>query len=247
MPHRFSALTIALVPFVLLSLSSSYVHAEMEDVKEEFTENTEEAWQELRELDQKFLSMQEVHSLITPGTKRILSPSIAKAYLEEWVSSPFGDYASLQKHIASAEEGLRILRTRLISIGKKTIAIDLSEQEARVIENGVIVARYRVSSGASDTPTPRGEFAIHRKQELRVSAQDVPYRMPYYMAFTPSESHGLHALPYLGKSAESSDFWQEAVTHIGTPVSHGCVRFLPEDAAKIFEWAEVGTKVYISA
>ena len=79
MSHRFSALTIALVPFVLLSLSSSYVHAEMEDVREEFAENTEEAWQELRELDQKFLSMQEVHSLITAGTKRMLSPSVARS------------------------------------------------------------------------------------------------------------------------------------------------------------------------
>ena len=247
MPHRFSALTIALVPFVLLSLSSSYVHAEMEDVREEFAENTEEAWQELRELDQKFLSMQEVYSLITQGTKRMISPSIAKAYLTEGEQSPFGRYASLQEHIANVQEGLGILRARLASIGKKTIAIDLSEQQARVIENGVIVARYRVSSGAADTPTPRGEFAVHRKQTLRVSGQGVPYRMPYYMAFTPSESHGFHALPYLGKSPESSDFWQEAMTHIGIPVSHGCVRFLPEDAAALFEWAEVGTKVYISA
>jgi lipoprotein-anchoring transpeptidase ErfK/SrfK len=104
-----------------------------------------------------------------------------------------------------------------------------------------------VRSGAYDKPTPKGTFEIHRKQKLRVSNLDVPYRMPYYMAFTESESHGFHALPFLGKNPESSDFWQEARSHIGIPVSHGCVRLLPEDAAKVYEWVEVGTKVYISA
>ncbi|MEK7136820.1 MAG: L,D-transpeptidase, partial [Patescibacteria group bacterium] len=61
------------------------------------------------------------------------------------------------------------------------------------------------------------------------------------------ESHGFHALPYLGKSPESSGFWQEARSHIGIPVSHGCIRLLPEDAENVYEWVEVGTKVYISA
>ena len=132
-------------------------------------------------------------------------------------------------------------------MGRKAIVIDLSEQRARLIERGNIHATFQVSSGARDTPTPKGKFQIHRKQTLRVSSLDVPYRMPYYMAFTPNGSHGLHALPYLGQSPESSDFWQEAMSHIGIPVSHGCVRLLPEDAAALFEWVEVGTKVYINA
>jgi hypothetical protein len=70
--------------------------------------------------------------------------------------------------------------------------------------------------------------------------------MPYYMAFTESQSHGLHALPYLGSGPESSGYWQEALDHIGIPVSHGCVRLLPDDAEKLFRELEVGTPVYIN-
>ena len=133
----------------------------------------------------------------------------------------------------------------IANLGRKSIILDLRTQRALTIEKGVVIAEYRISSGAAYTPTPVGKFEIHRKQELRVSNLETPYRMPYYMAFTKSESHGLHALPYLGGNATSSHYWQEALTHIGTPVSHGCVRFLPEDAAKLYEWAEVGTEVYI--
>lgn len=127
----------------------------------------------------------------------------------------------------------------------KVIYIYLRSQVAALLERGAVVKVYQISSGAPSTPTPRGVFQIHKKEELRVSGQDVPYRMPHYMAFTKNHAFGLHGLPYLGNSADSSAYWQEAQTHIGKPVSHGCVRFLPDDAAEIFAWAEVGTPVVI--
>lgn len=127
----------------------------------------------------------------------------------------------------------------------KTIRISLRNQMAFLLEYGKVVKSYRISSGAWATPTPRGSFKVYKKQPLRVSSQGVPYRMPNYMAFTPNEAFGMHALPYLGRSPESSWYWQEAVTHIGIPVSHGCIRFLPEEAVEVYEWADVGTKVFI--
>ncbi len=132
-----------------------------------------------------------------------------------------------------------------VASGSKAIHIYLKEQKAFLTEHGNVVKTYRISSGASDTPTPRGTFKIYRKQELRVSKQAVPYRMPYYMAFTKNYAFGLHALPYLGSSRENSAYWQEAQNHIGIPVSHGCVRFLPEEAVEIYEWVDVGVPVYI--
>ena len=131
--------------------------------------------------------------------------------------------------------------------GSKSILVFLGVQRAYLLENNEVVKSYQISSGAAYTPTPRGEFQIHKKQELRISSQAVPYRMPKYMAFTPNEAFGLHALPYLGSSPESSWYWQEAVTHIGKPVSHGCIRFLPEEANEIYDWAEVGTPVSVRA
>ncbi len=129
--------------------------------------------------------------------------------------------------------------------GAKAIRIYLGAQQAFLTESGTVVKTYRISSGAADTPTPQGEFQIYKKQDLRVSSQEVRYRMPNYMAFTKSYAFGLHGLPYLGNTAEKSAYWNEAQEHIGIPVSHGCVRFLPEDAVEIYAWAEIGMPVYI--
>lgn len=145
----------------------------------------------------------------------------------------------------SAEPGTTGILDPTVSSGAKAIWIYLEAQEASLTESGTVVKTYRISSGASATPTPKGEFKIHGKQELRVSGQAVPYRMPNYMAFTKNSAFGLHGLPYLGNSAASSAYWSEALSHIGIPVSHGCVRFLPEEASEIYAWADIGIPVFI--
>lgn len=132
-----------------------------------------------------------------------------------------------------------------VPLETKAIHIYLGTQTAELLEDGVIVKTYQISSGKSSTPTPTGDFMIHRKQDLRISGQAVPYRMPNYMSFTKNGAFGLHGLPYLGSDKESSTYWQEARDHIGVPVSHGCVRFLPEEAEEIYEWVNVGVPVVI--
>lgn len=158
----------------------------------------------------------------------------------------FTKHVEASETVEEVKEKEDIMKTMIANLGRKTLAIDLSAQRARAIENGVLVSEYKISSGARTTPTPVGRFQVHRKQPLRVSNLDLPYRMPYYMAFTSSESHGIHALPYLGRSAGSSGYWHEARSHIGIPVSHGCIRLLPEDAEKLYEWVEEGIPVLIN-
>lgn len=60
--------------------------------------------------------------------------------------------------------------------------------------------------------------------------------------FRPS-GYGLHALPSLGN--DGGIFWTEALTHIGIPVSHGCVRILPEDAIWLYDFTEIGDTVTV--
>ena len=115
----------------------------------------------------------------------------------------------------------------------------------QITESGIVVKTYQISSGAPATPTPLGVFKIYKKEELRVSGQAVPYRMPNYMSFTKNSAFGLHGLPYLGDSAKASSYWSEALSHIGIPVSHGCVRFLPEEAIELYKWADRGIPVFI--
>lgn len=128
----------------------------------------------------------------------------------------------------------------------KEIHIDLGIQMMFLLENSIPVHMFPISSGKASAPTPVGVFQIHRKQVLRISSMDVPYRMPYYLAFTKDQAFGMHALPNLKTSQTTSYYWQETMDHIGTPVSHGCVRLLPADALALYEWAELGTPVHIA-
>jgi len=200
-------------------------------------------------LNAQFEDLQRSLGLLTTGEDKIRFPSVVEQHSSK-------NYGSRIERMHMAKIRNDVLKQRIaahrsqmegLTGHPQVIHIDLSDQNVTLIENGAIITKYPVSSGAWETPTPTGKFKIHLKQKLRISSQATPYRMPYYLAFTESHSHGLHALPYLGDEREDSDYWHEARSHIGIPVSHGCVRFLPEDAEAVFEWAEVGTAVIIGA
>lgn len=126
--------------------------------------------------------------------------------------------------------------------GERYIRIDLSDQQMTLLIGDTEVYHLPISSGASDTPTPVGTFKILNQQELRIGGTAPHYRMPYWQGFTRM-GHGLHALPYLGDPG--GWFWEEALTHIGIPVSHGCIRMLPDDAALVYEFGELGMRLEV--
>lgn len=124
----------------------------------------------------------------------------------------------------------------------RSIEIDLSEQEMYAKFGDTRVWSMQISSGASATPTPRGTYSILSKQTLRIGGQAPHYRMPYFMMWR-ADGYGIHALPYLG--SDGGAFWSEALDHIGIPVSHGCIRTLPEDAEMLYYFSSVGLKLEI--
>ena len=126
--------------------------------------------------------------------------------------------------------------------GKRKVEIDLSDQMAYLKIDDYVVREFKVSTGKSSTPTPTGNFKILLKNEVRIGHEPPHYIMPKYQMFT-SMGAGLHALPSLGN--DGGVFWTEARNHIGIPVSHGCVRMLPEDADFTFEFTEVGDPIEI--
>lgn len=127
--------------------------------------------------------------------------------------------------------------------GAKKLVVDRSEQNLYVYIDDYLVRKFRISSGAPDTPTPVGETEIKLKQKLRVGGKAPHYIMPNFMWFRAG-GYGFHSLPSLGKP-NSGVFWTEAISHIGIPVSHGCVRLLPADSDWVYDFAEVGTKVIV--
>lgn len=119
----------------------------------------------------------------------------------------------------------------------KYIEIDLSQQMLYQIEGNNVVGSHRVSTGKWSMPTPQGEFAINGKTGRAYSATYDLY-MPYWMSFVGSQ-YGIHELP------EWANGTKEGEGHLGTPVSHGCVRLGVGDAAAVYNWADIGTPVII--
>ncbi len=126
--------------------------------------------------------------------------------------------------------------------GEKMILVDLSDQMMYAMLDDRVIRQFQVSTGKSATPTPTGVTSIMLKQEVRIAHKYPHYIMPKFLMFRAG-GYGIHALPSLGN--DGGVFWTEARNHIGIPVSHGCIRLLPEDANFMFDFAEIGTTVKV--
>jgi len=126
--------------------------------------------------------------------------------------------------------------------GEKKILVDLSEQRMYAYLDDMVIRDFPISTGKASTPTPTGTTSISLKQEVRVGHKAPHYIMPKFMMFRAG-GYGIHALPSL--AGDGGWFWTEARSHIGIPVSHGCIRLLPEDADFMFDFTPLGTPVVV--
>jgi len=124
----------------------------------------------------------------------------------------------------------------------KYIKVNLSQQRLYAYENGVARYVFITSTGMSGMDTPTGNFQIYNKFPVQYSPEYQLY-MDNWMAFTPSGSHGIHSLPYWVYKNGAHVY--EGEGHLGTPVSHGCIRVSLENSKILYDWAEVGTKVIV--
>lgn len=120
----------------------------------------------------------------------------------------------------------------------KYIDINLAQQTMVIFENGVPLDSYLVSSGKRGMDTPEGNFKIENKA-TRPWSKKYSLFMPNWMAIVPSGEFGIHELPVWPGG------YQEGASHLGTPVSHGCVRLGPGAAKRVYDWVEISTPVSI--
>ena len=114
---------------------------------------------------------------------------------------------------------------------ERWIDIDLSEQRLYAYQGSTIVRSFLVSTGTWQTPTPVGRFAVWIK--LRYTDMsgpgyylpDVPYTMYFY------KDYGIHGT-----------YWH---SNFGTPMSHGCVNMVTEEAGWLFNWSHLGIVVVV--
>lgn len=126
----------------------------------------------------------------------------------------------------------------------KYLEVNLKEQTLYQWEGTNLVASYPVSTGKWSSPTPEGVLYIKNHISYAYSRKYDLY-MPWWLglAFNPDGSnyqgYGIHELP------EWRGGRKEGQAHLGTPVSHGCIRLGIGPAQAIYDWAEEGMPAYI--
>jgi lipoprotein-anchoring transpeptidase ErfK/SrfK len=117
------------------------------------------------------------------------------------------------------------------SSGERWIEINLAQRRLYAHVGSAVVFSSLVSIGKPSTPTVRGTFRVYsklRSTRMRGPGYNLP-NVPHTMYF------------YRGYAIHGA-YWVKA---FGTRVSHGCVNMNLKDAAWLFSWAPVGTRVVI--
>ena len=118
-----------------------------------------------------------------------------------------------------------------VSKGERWIAVNLTNQTASAYEGKNLIQTFVVSTGTWIHPTVTGTFRIYVKYRYADMAgpgyylADVPFVMYYY------KGYGLHGT-----------YWHN---NFGTPMSHGCVNFTIPNSGWIYDFASIGTVVYV--
>ena len=97
-----------------------------------------------------------------------------------------------------------------------------------------------ISTGLEFTPTPRGTFTVFKKTPSRYMQgplPNLPDNQYYDLPGVPWNLYFTH-----GGAVIHGAYWHNS---FGKPYSHGCVNLSPEDARKLYDWAELGTKVIV--
>lgn len=128
------------------------------------------------------------------------------------------------------------------SVKDRLIIVGIAEQRMWVFDKNKQVFDFIVSTGEPGSDTAIGDFEILDKIDVAYAATwnlDMPYWMGIYWAGSTMEN-GIHSLPIVKHTGYK--LWDG---YLGQRVSYGCVILGDDDAATLYNWAEVGTKVKI--
>jgi tetratricopeptide (TPR) repeat protein len=121
------------------------------------------------------------------------------------------------------------------------IVVGIAEQRMHVYQKDELVFDFVVSTGEPGRDTAIGEFEILNKIDVAYASTwnlDMPYWMGIY--WSGPLQNGIHSLPIVKHTGYK--LWDG---YLGQRVSYGCVILSDEDAATLYDWAEIGAKVKI--
>jgi LysM repeat protein len=113
----------------------------------------------------------------------------------------------------------------------REIVVDLSTQMTYAYEDGALHFSALVSTGLPATPTVQGEFAIWHKTESQTMSGPGYYLPNVQWVMYFYQGYGFHGT-----------YWHN---NFGNPMSHGCVNMTNEDAFWLYNFASIGTNVWV--
>lgn len=121
----------------------------------------------------------------------------------------------------------------------KRIVVDSSTQMLYAYDKEELFMQIPISTGVEFAPTPRGTFNIFRMTPSRYMQGPIPGMSSVYYDL-PGVSWNLYF------TAEGDvihgAYWHDK---FGTPQSQGCVNVPPDQAKKLYMWADIGTVVVV--
>ncbi len=119
----------------------------------------------------------------------------------------------------------------------KVIDVNLRTQRLVAYERGRVVYRALVATGKNGFRTPTGTFRIYRKlkdRTMRGCLNGECWVVP----------HVPNVMYIYGGVALHGTYWHN-LFGTGRRMSHGCVNLSLKDAAWLYKWAPVGTRVTV--
>ncbi len=119
---------------------------------------------------------------------------------------------------------------------EKVIKVNLREQKLAYYFNGIKLEEFLISSGIRSLPTPRGKFEVLAKIPVKT------YGGRGYNFYYPNTKWNLHFTTNNLRYYIHGTYWH---SNFGRPRSHGCINVSYKTMERLYEWAQIGTKVEI--
>lgn len=133
---------------------------------------------------------------------------------------PIGKKVFVPVDLSKARSYVPVPKHLADSRGEREIRIFLNMQYFGAYENGELLFWGPCSSGSTRRRTPPGMFYVNYKERMKRSLKYDNAPMPFSINYHNGYFIHQQSLP-------------------GYPASHGCIRLLTRDAAKLFIWARL--------
>jgi LysM repeat protein len=122
----------------------------------------------------------------------------------------------------------------------KKIVVSISQQHVYAYDSDTLVYSFVASTGLPGADTRPGSYSVLDKIPNAYGA-NWDLWMPNWLGiyWAGRLENGIHALPILSGGQR---LWEG---YLGSPISYGCIVLGVDDSQALYDWAEIGTPVYI--